>query len=132
MAKVSTNSTSQKVNPFGDLKGEKFGGGSNYLQLQENEIVNGLVHVKVEKNVELDKSNAPVDLHVAIHPDSGEEIRMPASAVFRINAEKAGLKTGDVYSVARLADTLKKSGKGKNRPMQVYSILVTGRKKQKA
>jgi len=125
--KKTTNPKANKGGIFGDVQGEKFGGSANYLQMQENEVIHGMVHIRVDPKVELDKANDPVDLHVAMHPETGEEIRMPASAVFRINAEKAKLKAGDVYSIARLPSVKKKNGKGKGKPMDVYSILVTKR-----
>lgn len=131
MAKKSTNPNQKLANPFGKEKGEQFGGKSNYLQMMPGEVVSGFVHIRIDPKVELDKANDPVDLHVALDPRTGEEIRMPASAVFRKNIDTAKLKAGDVYSVARLEDAIKKGGKGKNKPMAVYSILVTKRLKKK-
>ena len=125
MAKKSTGE--KKVSLFGDVKGEKFGGGNNYLQLAEGEVVHGLTHIRIDPKVDLGGGNDPVDLHVALDPRTGEEIRMPASAVFRKNAETAKLNPGDVYSVARAKDAIKKKGKGKGKEMQVWEILVTKR-----
>jgi len=125
MAKKSTGE--KKVSLFGDVKGEKFGGGNNYLKLEPGEVVHGFVHIRVEPKVDLGGGNDPVDLHVALDPRTGEEIRMPASAVFRKNAELAKLNAGDVYSVARGPDAVKKKGKGKGKEMSVFEILVTKR-----
>ncbi len=120
--------TGPKVsNPFGDVKGEKFGGGNNYLQLQPGEVVHGFSHIRVEEKVDLGGGNDPVDLHVAIDPRTGEEIRMPAAAIFRTNAGKAKLNAGDVYSVAYTGKVPKKKGKGKGKDMDVWEILVTKR-----
>lgn len=127
MAKKSTDNDQKKASPFGDIKGEKFGGGNNYLQLKPGEVVHGLIHIKVEDKVDLGGGNDPVDLHVALDPRTGEEIRMPAAAIFRKNAEKAKLNSGDVYSVAFTGIADKKKGKGKGKPMDVWEILVTKR-----
>lgn len=129
---MAKKSTGTKVipagNPFAGLSGEQFGGQSNYLQMKPGEMLAGFIHVKIEKDVKLTNTSDAIDIPVAIHPETKEEIRMPASKVFRINVEKAGIKAGDEYAVARLPDTTKKTGKGKGNRMDVYSILVTKRK----
>lgn len=136
MAKKSTNpaveSTVAGNNPFAGMEGEQFGGQNNYLQMEVGTRVDGFKHVKIEKDVILEKGNRPVDLHIAIHPDTGLEIRMPAAAVFRINMEKADLKAGDEYSVARLSDAIKKSPPNKGKKMDVYALLVTKRASKKS
>lgn len=127
--KTSTNKNKKSAaNPFGDVKGEQFGGQANYLQMNEGEVIHGFAFVKIEKNVELAKGNKPVDIAVAVHPETKEEMRMPAAAVFTKNIEAAKLKAGSVFSVARLKDSIKKSNPGKGKPMAVYSLLVTKRK----
>ncbi len=128
MAKKSTSKNAPIKNPFGDIKGEKFGGGSNHLKIEPGEVIHGFVHIRIDPKVQLDKTSEPIDLHVAIDPRTKEEIRMPASAVFRKNIELAKLNAGDVYSVARDNDTPKKAGKGKGNMMSVYQLLVTKRK----
>lgn len=115
-----------------ELGGEQFGGKAGYLQLQVGEVAGPLVHVKIEKGVKLTEESKPLDLHVAER--DGEEIRMPASAIFRRNAEEADLKAGDEYHVARLENAIKTTGskaQGKGKEMEVYAITVTKRAKKK-
>jgi hypothetical protein len=119
------------ANPFGDTKGEKFGGGATYLQMEENTVQHGFVYTKLEKDVELSKGVKPTDISSAIHPEIHEEIRLPASAVFQKLVEQAKLSAGDVFSIARLPDAIKKTNPGKGKAMSVYSILVTKRHEQK-
>lgn len=128
--KKSTNPNAPKVgaNPFAGLDGEQFGGQSNYLQLKEGERLDGFVHVKIEKDVVLEKGNKPIDIPVATHPETDEDIRMPAAAIFRSNYEKANMKPGDVFSIARLTDAIKKSAPNRGKQMEVYALLVTKRK----
>lgn len=130
MAKKSTNPTASKSNPFGDTKGEKFGGNNNRLILNVGEVVHDFIHIKIDKGVKLTDKSDPMDLHVALDPRDGQELRMPASAVFRKNIDAAKLETGDIYSVARTEDAIKKSGKGKGNKMEVYMLLVTKRIKK--
>jgi hypothetical protein len=116
----------KRTDPFGGLKGERFGGGSNRLIMEVGDVAGPLRHVKIDPNVKLTQDTEPVDIYIAANGD-GEELRMPAATVFRKNAELAELKPGDTYHVAREADAIKKAGKGKGRPMEVYTILVTKR-----
>lgn len=134
MAKKSTGTntpaTASKI--FGDVQGEQFGGTSNYAKFEPGEVVHGFIHVDVEKDVELAKGNKPIDLHRAIDPRSGEKTRMPAPAIFNLNAKEANLKAGDEYSVARLPDTIKKNGskaQGQGKAMANYALMVTKRAK---
>lgn len=113
-----------------ELGGEQFGGKSGYLQLQPGEVAGPLLHVKIDKGVKLGENGKPIDLHVANR--DGEEIRMPAAAIFRTNAEDADLQAGDEYYVARLENVIKQTGsklEGKGKEMEVYAITVTKRAK---
>lgn len=133
----ATTGTSNALNRLKELAGEnaeQFGGGSNYLQMEVDSVRGPFIHVRIDRDVKLtEDSKKPVDLHVATD-ENGEEIRMPAAAIFRGNAEDAELKTGDSYYVARLPDTTKKTGsklEGKGNTMEVYVISVTKRAKKK-
>jgi hypothetical protein len=130
MSKKSTNPNVKKSNnPFEGLKGEQFGGKSNYCQLEIGERLDGVIHAGIEKKVDLGSGNDPVNIPLGIIPGGdGQPIRMMAAAIFRNNIEKAKLKNGDIYSVARMPNAKKKSGKGKGKEMEVYAILVTKRK----
>lgn len=130
MAKKYTGpvKTEKVASIFGDVKGEQFGGKSNYLQMEVGEVVHGITHAGIDKKVDLGGGNDPVDIPLGILANTEDKIRMMASAVFRSNIIKAKLKDGDIYSVARLPTVKKKAGKGKGKEMDVYAILVTKRK----
>ncbi len=127
--KKSTNPNAKVSNPFGDLKGEKFGGDNNRLILDEGQVEHGITFVGLQKNVDL--GSGPIDIYQGKKKDSDEVIGLPAAAVFRKTAEKANLQPGDVFSIARVNDAIKQKGKGKGKPMEVYQILVTARGKVK-
>lgn len=115
---------------FHKMEGEQFGGGKNFVDLEIGQVAGPFVHVKVEKGVRLSEDSEPIpNMYIARNPD-GLEVRMPASAVFRANADEAKLRAGDEYYIARDQDREKKKGKGKGRKMSVYLIKVTKRMKK--
>lgn len=125
--KQTTDKTKKIKNLFGEKKGEKFGGSSNRLMLEVGEVVHGFVYLRKDLNVKLADDSDPIDLFVAVDPRTGEELRMPAAAIFRKNAGAAKLNVGDVFSVGRNADSKKQKGKGKGKEMEVYELMVTKR-----
>jgi hypothetical protein len=126
---MSEKMTSQEfLNQFKSLDGEQFGGGKNHVELDAGQMAGPFVHVKIETGVKLTADSEPIDLYIATD-EHGDETRMPASAVFRRNADDAKLKTGDIYYIYRDSDAVKKKGKGKGRSMAVYLIKVTQRVK---
>ena len=133
MAKVSTSIKSKaqpteiKSGLFKGLTGEQFGGKSNYLEMEVGQVIGPFIAVGVEKDVKLTSDGNPIDIARAIHPETGEDIRMPAAAIFKKNYDTSNIKPGDKYYVGRDGDAVKKNGKGKGKPMEVYSILVKER-----
>lgn len=118
---------------FGKLDGEQFGGGSSYLKMDPETVRGPFTHVRVDLDVKLSEDTKAINLHVA-EDESGVQLRMPASAVFRNNAEEAALKPGDVYYVARLPNAIKLTGSkatGKGKEMEIYALKVVSRSKKK-
>lgn len=118
---------------FKNLQGEQFGGRANYLQMEVNQVIGPIVHVRIDKAVKLTDDTKPIDLHVGLV--NGEEMRLPAAAIFCRNAEEAKLHPGDEYYVARMPDAIKQTGSkatGKGKPMEVYALKVTKRVKKKS
>jgi hypothetical protein len=142
--KTETNSTSklaladlqkfqlapgEKFN-WDDVGGETYGGGSNYLQMKVGEVAGPFAYLRTDEGVKLTDDSKEIDIPVALTAE-GKELRMPASAVFRINFEEAEANPGEVFFVSRLPDTEKKTGskaQGKGRMMEVYAIKFPNRK----
>lgn len=132
MSKTITIPGTEKMEiaAFQKLQGEQFGGGKNYVELEVGAMAGPFKHVKTEK-VQLTKDSDPIEnMYVALSPETGEETRMPASAIFRRNADDAKLKKGDEYYIYRSEDAKKKAGKGRGREMSVYLVKVTKRAKK--
>jgi hypothetical protein len=118
-----------EVVKWDEVGGEVYGGGSNYLRLEPNEVGGPFAYLRTDKEVKLTEDSKPIDIPVALTIE-GKELRMPASAIFRTNFEEAEPEAGEVFFVMRLPDTEKKTGskaQGKGRMMEVYSIKFPNR-----
>ena len=111
------------------IGGETYGGGSNYLKLEEGQVDGPFAFLRIDSDVKLTEDSQPIDIPVALNL-AGKEIRMPASAIFRSNFEEAEVNPGEVFFVMRGPDTEKKTGskaQGKGTTMQTYSIKFPNR-----
>jgi hypothetical protein len=105
---------------------ESFGGGSNYIKIEIGSIAGPLFFKEMLPGVKLNADSQPIDL--ALFTDSeGKDVRGPAAAIFRKHLDEARLNPGDVIYIRRESDAVKKAGKGKGRPMEVYSLKVAHR-----
>ena len=111
---------------FDQAEGEVFGGASEILHPEENQVVGPLTYTALRKNVDLGNQMEPVDIHEA-RDSEGNQYRLPISANCRRQAEVADLKKGDVFVFKRLPDVAKARGKGAGNMMEMYQIKVLER-----
>lgn len=136
MAKKSASDESVEVPDYlkgqvdwDQTQGEDYGGSSEILYIEEGEVVGPLTFVAARPNVDLGNAMGTVTMYEA--KDSQNAVwRLPIAANFRRQAEAANLQRGDTFAVKRLEDQVKKHGKGKGNPMEMYAIKVLKRAPQ--
>lgn len=106
-------------------EGQEFGGASDILKLEVGQIAGPLIY-QGHQQIETDLGVATV--HLAAD-EGGEQWRLPISATFIRCVDQAGLKPGDKFITRRMGDQLKKRGKGKDKPMAIFSLKVLERSK---
>lgn len=107
---------------FEKAQGDTFGGASEILVLEEGAIAGPLKYAG-HRLTDLGNGLEPVDMHESQDAED-ETWRLPIAANFRRQAEGANLQRGDTFYLKRLPDAIKKGGKGKGNPMQMYQIKV--------
>lgn len=112
-----------KDTAWDDGDGEEFGGKSQILLLDENEIGGPFTYIGHQKmTTELGETT----VHMATGPD-GETYRLPIQATFLRSIDQADMGRGDKFIVRRFPDELKKRGKGAGEPMSIYGLRVKER-----
>lgn len=124
-AKELPDHLKQTPEAFEALQGDTFGGSSEILTLDVEDVAGPLTYIG-HRLTDLGNGKQPADIHEA-KDSEGETWRMPIATNFRRNAEGANLQPGDTFYVKRLADVTKKNGVGKGQSMQMYQIKVTAR-----
>lgn len=104
--------------------GEEYGGQADILKLEPGQAAGPLTYLnETALTTELGETVA----HSAMDADKNVW-RMPIHATFIRAVEQANLANGDKFLVRRLPDQIKKAGKGKGKPMQIWGVKVTDRK----
>lgn len=98
----------------------EYGGQADIMALEEGEIGGPFTYVG-HQPMRLDDKD--VTVHIG-QTEEGTNMRLPISASFLRSIDQAKLAPGDKFAVKRNEDVIKKNGKGKGNPMQIYSIKV--------